>query len=108
EKPGDYYKLRAKVHGIPVRSFDNYCAIEKRTGSAVFLAVNELSSGQLLMTARPLSQMQQYACGCGCEQNPDRCRARAGQPVSRRRMYPQWYFDRDTFTARFRFDTRTV
>ena len=44
-----------RVHGILVRHFDNYVAVEERTGSSVFLAINELDSGLLIMSSKPRS-----------------------------------------------------
>lgn len=94
---------RCSVHGIAVRHFENYVAVEQRTGSAVYLAINELDSGLLIVSNRPLSQMQKYPCLCGCKSAGD-CRIRRSKGA----QYPQWYFDRDTFTSRYRFDDRTI
>lgn len=95
-------RYRCWTHGISVRHFDNYLAVEQRTGSAVFLAINELGSGSLLMSARPISEMQKYPCLCGCESAPARCRLRD------RRGYPEWYFDRDTFRTRYTYSSKTI
>jgi hypothetical protein len=95
---------RCTVHGISTRHYDNYVAVEERTGSAVYLAINELDTGLLIVTNRPLSQMQKYPCLCGCKSQPALCRVRR----SKGNNYPQWYFDRDTFTARYRFDDKTI
>lgn len=93
---------RCLVHGIAVRSFNHYVACEMRTGSDVFLAVNELDTGLLVVSNRTISAMQKIACLCGCESNPARHHRSSENPHS------QWYFDRDTFTARYRFDTKTI
>jgi hypothetical protein len=93
---------RIDVHGVLVRHYDNYVAVERRTGSKVFLAINELRSGYLIVSDVPLSQMERYACLCGCKSNPSLHRPSIRNPRA------QWYFNRADFTSRYRFDTKTI
>lgn len=87
---------RCEVHGIPVRLYDGYVAVEKNTGSPVFLGVLQLNDGLLVISDQPISQTTpRMACQCGCESVPAQCEYRRKWGNS----YPQWYFRRDTFTA---------
>ena len=95
--------MKCHVHGVARRLFDNYVAVEDQTGSDVYLAVNELDAGMLIMSNRPLSAMQKYSCLCGCGGDVTKHRE-SGHGV----RGPQWYFDRDTFTARYRFSDSTL
>lgn len=101
-RPFPNHTHKCDVHGILVRHFDNYVSVERSTGSNVFLAINELSSGWLIVSDRPLSQMPKIACLCGCKSDPRRHRSTPGNP------HAQWYFDRADFTSRYRFDDKTI
>lgn len=85
-------KLGVGTHGVPVRLYDNYVAVEKRSGNPVFLAVVQLDTKEILVSRLPLSQMMNHRCQCGCESRGIKP-CSAGPPG----RYPQWYFRKDDF-----------
>jgi hypothetical protein len=94
------------VHGIPVRLFDAYAKVEQETGSEVYLAIVEITSGEMIIGDRPLSQMKRYPCLC-----EGRCRSiRADRhiPPTSGIAEMQWYFDRDEFTIRYRLADKAI
>lgn len=106
------------VHGIPVRKFDNYVACEQRTGSAVYLAVVQLDTREILVSPVPISQLPRSHCLCGCRsRSKERCTARwhrcadcksLGRACrAHANLYPQWYFDKALFQVRGHIDDRT-
>ncbi len=103
ERPGEAGKLRMQTHGVSVRLFNNYVAVEQRSGNPVYLAIVELATKEILITPRPLSQMIKFPCLCGCKSTEaaKRCTARPGD-----HRYPQWYFNREDFVVRGVVDNR--
>jgi hypothetical protein len=103
EQPGTNEKGRFRTHGIPVRLFNHYVSNENKTGIPVYLAINELDSGELRLSAVPLSKLWKDPCQCrGC---------RVGLPhVANGRgiREPQWYFDRDDFSIVYRHSNKTI
>lgn len=90
------------LHGVPVRLFDNYVAVEERSGNPVFLAIVQLDTREILISPKPLSQMFKIGCMCGCRSvNAQRCTA--GAPSK----YPQWYWDKTDFEVRGHVDDKT-
>ncbi|MFN7134036.1 MAG: hypothetical protein ACK4N5_18305 [Myxococcales bacterium] len=66
-------RRKTLVHAIPARLFADYVAVEKQSGSPVWIAVLELSSGELLVVRlAALDEPQSW----GCE-----CRACSGQEI---------------------------
>lgn len=95
------HKLGFETHGIAVRLFDNYTAVEHRSGNPVFLAIVQLDTREILVSPRPLSRMMKFECLCGCHSRGQRpCSA---GPSGR---YPQWYFRKDDFEIRGHVDDR--
>jgi hypothetical protein len=77
-------QLNALVHGICGHSYEHYVRVEQESGAAVFLAVLEVKSGQLLVAR--LVDLILYPCRCTT------CRAGLGVCVStgfRRGLYFQ-------------------
>lgn len=86
---------RTRVHGVPMRLFDEYCESETQTGTPVYLGILEVDSGSLIVSNVPLSQVApRYSCLCGCDNDATKCEYRSKWGAS----YPQWYFRRDSFT----------
>lgn len=85
---------RCMVHGVPIRLVEEYEQSERETATPVFLGVLEVSSGSLLVSNTPISQIARYACQCGCNGDSSLCGYREQWGNS----YPQWYFRRDAFT----------
>lgn len=76
-----YRRLGVRVHGVLRRHFDDYMAVESATGNAVYLAVLEIATGDLLVGR--LCNLPSLPClRWDCEQVPHRC---------------QLYFPRDRF-----------
>lgn len=95
--------LGIHVHGITCRHFENYVAVELETGSEVWLAINELDSGLLVISSKPISAMRRYGCLCGCGSDPN-----IRHRVTQRNPVPEWYFDRADFWSRYRFKDKTI
>lgn len=94
------------IHGIPVRLFNEYCENEKRTGLPVFLAINELDTGEMRVSSVPISQLERIPCFCkgGCRSVDARSHVHQGGGI--REM--QWYFDRDDFSTVYRHSDKTI
>lgn len=71
--------LGDRVHGFPGRLLDSYLAVERESGTPVWLFVLEVQTGDL-MAAR-LASLRAHPCQCGpCRGNrPDAC----GAPLRR-------------------------
>ncbi len=89
------------VHGVPVRLFNNYLAVEGRSGNPVFLAIVQLDTREILVSPRPISQMFKVGCMCGG------CRAKRACTAGPAGRYPQWYWDKDEFEVLGHVDERT-
>lgn len=92
--------LGCRTHGISVRLYDNYLAVEARSGSPVYLAVLEIDSGLLLLSAMPISEMRKHECQCGCHGLASRHTDTGGV------RGPQWYFERDHFLVQAQIEER--
>lgn len=92
-----------RAHGIPVRLFDHYVANENKTGIPVYLAINELDTGELRISAAPLSALWKDPCQCrGCRSGSRHISGRTGITES------QWYFDRDDLSIVYRHSDKTI
>jgi hypothetical protein len=96
QKPAKNRSHGCMVHGVPVRSFDQYVSCEVERGIPVHLGVLEVDSGKLLLGRDPISRMSpRYPCQCSADCDsvrPHACEFRARWGNS----YPQWYFRRDS------------
>lgn len=91
------------THGIPVRLFDHYVANENKTKIPVYLAINEIDSGELRISGLPLSQLWKDPCLCrGCQSGEGHIPGKNGI------REPQWYFDRDDFSIVYRHSNKTT
>lgn len=102
-KPGENVNGGFLAHGIPVRLFDHYVANESKTGIPVYLAINELDSGELRISSVPLSQLWKDPCQCrGCRSGSAHISSGHGIREA------QWYFDRDDLSIVFRHSDKTI
>lgn len=100
---GDPNKER---HGITVRHYEHFRGISERTKLPVFLGVNDLEIGKLIVSPTPLLDMPKLRCVCrgGCRSANSNLHIPSGRGIQEM----QWYFPRSAFSLRYDIATKTI
>lgn len=93
-----------QVHGIAVRHVNHFARLTVETGIPIYLAINELHSGEMRVSPRPLVEMPTLPCFCRCRSVDLHRHVPSGRGIQE----AQWYFRRDDLSIVYRHDTRTI
>lgn len=93
-----------QVHGIAVRHFEHFKKLAIETGIPIYLAINELHSGELRVSPVPIVDMPKLPCMCRCRSVDVGRHVPKGNGIQE----AQWYFRRDDLSIVYRHDTKTI